>query len=226
MKNGMLILSVALTLLANPAQAQVSVNWGAQTDNGLGTAGGAELPIGDLIRIGTFNLTDTQIQQNQFNISLLNSSFIEYATAAIGDDVLVPAHWNTLTQTPTGTLGGRQIYLWAFDAPSLGAATEQGIFTSTNPSWVFPSDSALPPANSIIIDLDQVAHQVGPGAIVVGGFGNGTTTVNNVQYPLYNLTPVPEPSAYAAVFGVICLASAVWFRRLRGQRNLTRGSCV
>src|SRR5438552_17154145 len=111
MKNGIFILSVALALLAKPVQAQVTVDWGAQNSNGLGTSGGAELPTGDLIRIGTFNLTDAEIQQNQFNISFLNTKFIEFGTAAVGDVFGLPAYWAAHTTGSTDDLGlnGRPI---------------------------------------------------------------------------------------------------------------------
>ena len=226
MKNRMLILSVSLALLAEPIQAQVSVSWGALISNGLGTSGGAELPIGDLIRIGTFTVTDAVIQQNQFNLNFLNASFIEFGRAAIGDDgstpnALPPAHWNATATGSTDTLGlnGRRIYYWAFDAPSLGAATQQGIFTSSDSRWVFPPNSALPP--NTITGLEDVPHDM--SGIIVGGFGNGTSSATG--FPLYNLTAVPEPSAYAAAFGVLCLASGVWLRRSKGRPNLARSPC-
>ena len=146
MKNGIFILSVALALLAKPVQAQVTVDWGAQNSNGLGTSGGAELPTGDSIRIGTFNLTDAQIQQNQFNVNFLNASFIEFGAAAVGDVFGVPALWAAHTTGSTDALGlnGRPIYYWAFDASTLGAATQQGIFTSSKASTISAADSICP----------------------------------------------------------------------------------
>src|SRR5439155_12028615 len=100
-----------------------------------------------------------------FNIDLLNQSFHEFGTAHIGDGTPDPSHplgypafWTVSTSGLTDTLGltGRQIYFWAFDAPTLGAATQQGIFTSTDPSWIFSSSSSIPPPN-ININLEQVA---------------------------------------------------------------------
>jgi len=221
MKSGTLILAVALGLLVGPVQAQVIVNWGAQIDNGLGTSGGTELPIGALIRIGSFNLTDAQIQQNQSDINFLNAAFRQFGTATIGEgfDPAVPAHWAKSTSGSTDALGinGQRIYYWAFNASSIGAATEQGIFTSSIASWLFPPDGPLIP-NSTTVDLREVAHQVGPGAIVVGSFGHGTSSASGAD--LYNLTPIPEPSAYAAVFAVICLVGGVWLRRSKGHPNL------
>src|ERR1051325_1168059 len=101
MKNGMLILSVALALLAVPVQAQVIVNWGAQILYGLGTSDGTELPVGDLIRIGTFlGLSDADILLHQSDVNALNQSFVEFGRALIGDGTVdvdhpsgVAAHW-------------------------------------------------------------------------------------------------------------------------------------
>ena len=229
MKTGILLLSVALAALANPAQAQVTVNWNA-LENGLGTSAGVDLPIGSLVRIGSFiDLTDEQIQANQFDRDLLNDSFREFGATAIGKGTEdgenpsgYPAHWNESTSDLTDLLGltGRQIYIWAFDAPSVGAATQHGIFTSSDSSWVFPSSSGSPPPPPTNINLEQVGLPA--GIIVLGDFGIGTSDATGQA--LFNLTAIPEPSAYAAVFGVIGVGCAVWLRRSKSRPNLAGGN--
>jgi hypothetical protein len=194
-----------------PLGAQVvSVSWGAQNSNGLGDAAGSELPIGDLIRIGSFTLTDAQVQAAASNFSALNAAFVQYGTAAVGDGFGFAAHWAAVTSASTDSLGinGHRIYYWAFNAPSTGAATQYGVFTSTSPDWVFPSDGSIP--NTTTTDLEQVDK------ILIGGFGSGTSTATGAA--LFNLVIIPEPSEAAPVVGLFCL-TYFGYRRYRKPKR-------
>jgi hypothetical protein len=197
----LVISGLLITTCCLGAAAQLTtVNWGAQISSGLGDTAGNELAIGDLLRVGTFNLTDTQIQANSSNLQFLNQSFVAFAQAFVGDDVGVPAHWNSVSTASTDALGlsGRRIYLWAFDAPSMNSATQQGIFTSANSSWIFPLDEAIP--NTTSIDLQEV----GLSGIVVGSYGIGNSSTTGAQ--LFNLALVPEPAGCWTLFAIICLS--------------------
>jgi hypothetical protein len=187
------------------ADTVATVNWGAQSNVGLGTAQGVELAVGDLVRIGSFSLTPAQIRAAQFDYTALNAAFVQYDTASIGlEDTpgqpLVPGQWSKSSSLSTDALGldGQKIYYWAFNAASPESATQQGIFTHSD--WVFPADASVPA--SIVIDLSQVSH-TDSSELVVGGYGTGLTS--GTANPLYNLAPVPEPSATAAVFAGACL---------------------
>lgn len=195
---------------AASVQGQItSVTWSALNSNGLGEADGSELVIGSLLRIGTFTLSEAQIQLLGTDLNALNAGFIEYGTALIGDDVGVAAHWNKQTVRSTDALGinGDKIYFWAFNAATIGSATEHGIFNSTDSTWFFPSDSAIP--NVRTIDLEQVDN------IVLGSFGTGLSASTSAL--LFNLVAVPEPSAAAMVFSLLCCAGAVTYRHRKSR---------
>lgn len=173
------------------------VTWGAQVSNGLGTADGSDLPVGNLVRLGTFNISDSTIAANAKNVTYLNSHFIEFAHAANGDNVSGhKAHWAADSSNSSTSLGvaNIRIYYWAFNSSSLTTATQIGIFTApTNSRWQFPADSAVP--NTTTTDLSDVPHD-GSG-ILVGSFGIGTSDLSGAR--LFNLAALtsstPTPTA-------------------------------
>ena len=148
-----------------------TVNWGAQVSYGLATAEGVLLPAGDLVRIGSFgDLTDAEIQAAQSDFSLLNSRFVQFGTAVIGENYHDAAgYWAAVTAQDTDALSltGKKIYLWAFNSATADAATEQGIFKSAKlPDWLFPSSSPVGGVTSI--DLSDVQSS----GILVGGINS------------------------------------------------------
>ncbi|MFO1498796.1 MAG: hypothetical protein U1G07_10445 [Verrucomicrobiota bacterium] len=199
--------AAALVLSVLSTNAQVTVTWAGRITSGLGEADGTELAVGDLVRVGTFTLTETQIQQQQNDLSALAAGFVEFGSAAIGDGFNIPSHWTKTSNGSTLSLGINtdRIYFWAFNAPSIGAATQQGIFTSTVSDWVFPTDGDVIASRDI--DLQQVDH------IVVGAFGTGTSSAT--LSPLYNLAPVPEPASAATFFALVCAGGVFLVRRCR-----------
>jgi hypothetical protein len=166
-----------------------------------------------LLEIGTFDVNIATIQANQSNLSFLQSNFVDFANSFVGAGVGgLSATWTQNSAGSANSLGvnGDRIYLWAFNAVTAASATEQGIYTSTAASWVFPNDSAIPPTTAI--DLDQVNE------IVVGGFGVGTSPVTSAS--LFNtaviggaVSAIPEPSTYALLGGFAALGLAVVRRR-------------
>jgi hypothetical protein len=163
--------------------------------NGVGTSSGTPLALGDLVRVGTFTLSDALIAANQYNFATLNTNFVEFGTFSIGAGYGVAGHAvatlngdTSLLPGSGGTIEGDNIYLWVFNASTAGAATQHGIFTSTNINWRFPLESVIP--NTTTLSLSDVL----PSGIVVGAFGTGnSTTPPNAA--LFNLVPtVPEPA--------------------------------
>jgi hypothetical protein len=218
MKN-LLLPALFLVMALCSVQSQ-SVSWHANIDNGLGTANGTDLAQGNLVRIGTFDIPDATIQQNA-SFANLDSHFIQYGTATIGEGTSAAAHWDKLTSGPTESppllagrdLAGKQIYIWAFNSAAGASATEQGIFymsKSSNSEWQFPAFSDIP--NQKVIDLTDLTDPAGTALIagatkVWGGFGIGTS--DTLGAPLFNLAAVPEPSSYATAFGILCLGGAL-----------------
>jgi len=131
-----------------------TVDCSADYTRGLVDSLGNPLPVGSLLVLGTFNISEPTIQSNFYagNVSAIMSAFTPYTNSfAVGDGTGEPACWDVSLSAPG--FGGQQIYLLAVDKPALGAATHLGIFTT--PSWVFPSDG-----NEIAIDLADVTDFV------------------------------------------------------------------
>lgn len=203
---------IAYTLVAGlgvvTASNAATVNWSASIDNGFGLQNGTDLAAGSLLRIGTFtNLTDAQITANGGNINFLNDSFVEFGNSTIGTGVLgADAHFTDSDVANATALGlvGDQIFIWAFDAGTLGGATQHGVFylnLATNSAWAFPPD-APPGSDATTIDISDLSDVVGNalvgGATILwGSFGTGTSDLSGS--PLFNLQVIPEPSTYALI---------------------------
>ncbi len=206
--------TLALTLSAGQAS---QVTWGAYTSNGVGDASGTPLPIGDIILLGHFNLTDAQIAANGNNEAFLMANFVQYASAFVGDGAPAgpnPAdnlgYWlaNSNNSSNSLSIQNTQMYYWVFNASTTQAASQYGIFTNpTAASWKFPDDNAVPPTT--ITDLSDVQHT--SQGILWGGYGTGTS--KDAVSPLFNLkafAAVPEPSTLALLtVGLLGGAAAV-----------------
>jgi hypothetical protein len=125
------------------------------------------LPIGSLLMLGTFSISEPTIQSNfsAGNVSAIMSNFTPYSMSfKVGDGTGLPATWSV--SLSAAGFGGQQIYLLAIDKPTFAAAKHLGIFTA--PSWVFPDDGC-----EIDIDLEDVTD------FVIGTQG-GPLTINLV----------------------------------------------
>ncbi|HVM61706.1 MAG TPA: hypothetical protein VMV72_12660 [Verrucomicrobiae bacterium] len=134
------------------------------------------LPIGSVVMLGTFSMSEPTIQSNFLvgNTSAIMSNFTVYGTPfKVGDGTGLPASWDT-SQSAAG-FGGQQIYVLATDKPALAAATHLGIYTA--PSWVFPADG-----DEIDIDLADVTD------FVIGAHGGSLTIGLPVGGETYTFT--------------------------------------
>jgi hypothetical protein len=145
-----------LLLAAAPAAVaqSPSVTWGAAANNFVEDKPADLLNVGSLVLIGTFDLTMTQIRENQDPAFLFNH-FATFGTSSIGSGATntqgVPQEgaWQTTTQRSTATthlgdnsgtlfpVAGQRIYVWVFNAPTIAGATEQGLF-SLSPTLATP----------------------------------------------------------------------------------------
>jgi T5SS/PEP-CTERM-associated repeat protein len=142
-----------------------TVDCSAADTRGIADSLGQALPVGSLLMLGTFSISEPTVQSNftAGDLSAIMSNFTSYATAfAVGDETFLPASWD-VSRTAAG-FGGQQIYLLAIDTPTLATATHLGIFTA--PSWVFPADGS-----TNAIDLDSATD------FVIGSQG-GSLTIN------------------------------------------------
>jgi hypothetical protein len=213
---------------------QAQVIWGAYGVNSVATADGVDLPVGDLALLGSFGLTPFQIQADASSVSLLDAKFVPYASARIGDNHPLtpqpaPGFWLTDTNASTDkvivgsetfSIAHQQIYYWVFNAPTIAAATEQGIFTApNNPNWIFPDDNDL--INITPTEIGDVPH---PQGILVGSFGVSDSPLTGS--PQYNLAPIvviPEPANYQVLLAAVAVGLSFQLSsRLRRSKNRLR----
>jgi hypothetical protein len=140
-----------------------TVSSSAAGTRGITDSLGNALPIGSLLMLGTFSISEPTIQSNFLagNVSAIMSNFTPYSTSfAVGEGTDLPASWEV--SSSAAGFGGRQMYLLAIDKPTFAAATHLGIYTA--PSWVFPADGS-----EIDIDLADVTD------FVIGAQGSPLT---------------------------------------------------
>ena len=182
--------------------------------------GTTQLASGDLVWMGTF-----ASEAFAFNPLFSVATNVSAITTAGGweqfsidtsTDTLNPGATSTLQITATGKAGGsvvdnnggatqaaffngKNVYLWIFDAPTVGAATQMGIFRAPNADavvdWIFPNNAG---GVGDTITLSTTAT----GAPTINSIG-GAGTSNSTQLIL-SAAGVPEPSS-AVLIGVAVL---------------------
>ncbi len=149
------------TNLANSGTSTVELM--ALDTRGLGDDGGG-VPVGGLLMMGTFGMDHSTIQSNfnAGNINAIMAAFTAYGGPfAVGQGLGCPGGWDV--QAGEVGFGGLQLYVVAFDQPTIAASTQMGIFTS--PSWVFPIDA------DASLDIETATD------FVIGSNG-GSVTIN------------------------------------------------
>ncbi len=210
---------IAATLASAPAATLV---WSATlTKNGFDARDGTDLEVNNLVRAGTFDISDTVIQNNSTDVSFLNSHFTEAASTRIGTGVNNNAgHFSTNTTSTSNAAsnGGKQIYIWALrssdnstNAQSILTAFEIGIYyepLASKATWAFTSDAAAGSNTISTGDLTDAGSGAANAAraeakFIVGTFGPGTTISTK---PAFTLAGVPEPGSIGlAILGGVTL---------------------
>jgi hypothetical protein len=151
--------------MVTTSEVSSTVSISAAGTRGITDSLGRALPIGSLVMLGTFSISEPTIQSNfsAGNVSAIMSAFTPYSTSfRVGDGTGLPATLDV--SLSAAGFGGQKIYVLATDKPTFAAATHLGIYTA--PSWVFPDDG-----NEIDIDLADVTD------FVIGKLG-GSLTIN------------------------------------------------
>ena len=198
-----------------------TVLWSAQIDTGLATANNSALTQGNLVRLGYFMISDAAVLAAKSNLSTLNSAWKSIADTTVGTGTFADASFAVSTSpAPLSSPDfGHQIYLWALNASSVGAATQQTIFyepAANNSAWTFPSSNA---GNlSTTIDIGQAKTSLG-GVFLAGGYQASNASVSAIfggpagAVQLESVTPVPEPSTF--LVGAFVAMAAVGLRKRR-----------
>jgi len=133
------------------------------------------------------------------NTGVTSSAAIS-ATGKLGGQVTD----NNFGATKADYFNGRAVYVWLFNAATIAAATEMGIFKAIPPTsvpWTYPTNSGGVGDSVTLSTISSLAN-------VVPVSGVGSTTSALIQL-------VPEPStAFLSALGLIAMAS-----RRRRNRN-------
>lgn len=163
------------------------------------------VPAGSLVRIGFFTINDATIAANAANVPFLNANFVEFDSDVVGAGVGgFAGAWSVDSgqiSDPTDIFANKRITLWVLNAPTLGAATQQGIFSANLADWIFPDDDAV--VDNTAIDLSQV------NILIVGSQGPSFSIPDVGELPTFRLAIIPEPTTGMlvgfALLGVACL---------------------
>ena len=198
-------LTLALFLAGNVARAQMSLVYtGAAGEsnvvNSLGTA-----INGDTVSIGVFtNGFDPTLPGNASNLAALQGHWANFDSTTTHQILGVDGRFAGSSPTVNDPIFlGKQIYLWVTET-SGSTVTEYGLFSSSNPDWIFPSQA--PSGNPALnpISSNEVNEFLFGDGISSGGGGSLQTAV----------TVVPEPSSLALI--ILGLGTGrIWFRRTR-----------
>jgi len=184
------VVLAAVALTASSAFA-MSENWSAQLSRFLTLQGGTTgIASGDLVEIGTVASPGTA--SAALTPAQLAATMNVWATTTVGTGTAgVNGSFAAVTASPGAGFFSQQIYMLAFNASTVGGATQMGMFTDT--SWVFPaSDGAS--ANSL--DLGDTGVTA-----VKGQLSSGTVTSPSdiAGGDAASLVLVPEPSTWMLV---------------------------
>jgi len=201
-----LVMGLAATGLAMSSYAtgNTVANWSAGDVTGValqGTTNG--IAAGSFIEIGVFTVAPTL-----GSASLAN--FVPFATSTSDGSGGQPnGFWNTITSSANdANYATLQAYIVAFNTPTAGAATQEGIYSlgagnSASGSWVFKHGTDIP--NFISPDIEQLLTGPGtagnalvPQAQIVYGSGPVFDSVDSFSF-LQLKSIVPEPSTYMLV---------------------------
>lgn len=165
---------------------------------------GLTVPDGNVAKIGFFT-PGFDLTANANDLSALNANWTELDFTPFRAVFSPPndGRFSDSASTSSTAFDAKRISIWIFKTtdnaapvPGFGNVAGYGIFSSSDPRWIFPSQSGMPPLTTSVYssDVDQAFH--------------GTFDADPINGHLY-LNPVPEPSAFALVglaFGAVLVA--------------------
>jgi hypothetical protein len=219
------VLSLVASICIPAITQAAAIAWSATVANGFSLANGAELPAGNLARLGVFSLSDSEITAaaEAGNIGLLNGNFLEVGSTRIGDGLGgTDGHFEAGTDF-ANTTPNRQMYFWIFfstdnssNSASINSAVQIGIFKmdmAINPNWALPvnPNMAFPDISDLTDANTSSTLRVG-ASILCGSFPTGTSTAT--EFPNFGLAPpVPEPG----IFGLLGLTGLGFLTQRRSK---------
>lgn len=228
MKRYLAGLSVFAVFCSSAELRGAAVTAEANEDNGFSASSAGDLPIGNVVRLGYFDVPDSVISQRSAEPpSFLDSQFHEFGRARIGDNGTVAGHFRRSIdnlQSNAQGFANKQIYLWVFNSTDtsdqnfLSTATEQGVFyfdmtVAGGQEWRFRDTSE--PSNTSFIELTDLttadSGTLASGArVVIGLFPYGASSSTGARN--FGLVQIPEPGSAGLVLASVV---GIAFRRRR-----------
>lgn len=223
------VLSVIFVAIAHAT----TIGFGPQpTARTVKDTSGVQLAAGSLVLAGSFantsfSLNNTLSLQANVTAAMASGGWKQFGLdTSTGDPVA--GRIDTLGISTLGKLGGqvtdnniniptqadffnnKQVYVWIFNAPSVAAATEVGIFHATTATlpWVFPTNAAGVGDTITFSTTNSGAATIA----AIGGFGTAAPSLMQLTNN-FSVAPVPEPTT--AIFGLLTGIAAVYSRRRR-----------
>lgn len=201
----------------------------------INASGGALSDTNSLVMVGTFSNPGVSAINSQLSIgSNISTVTSTWGWNQFGYDTAFSSNLNdqvtsTLALNSTGNVNGqvtdnnfgatkadffnaKPLYLWIFNALTVGAATQMGIFRATTAAapWVFPTNTGFGESGSFS------TTSAASGSPVIAALGNfGSTSSSTLQLANFNVAPVPEPSTFA--FGLFTALAACSSRKRRSN---------
>lgn len=206
----------AITFGITSIASATTVTWGAAPTARTVTLQSGTTVTSGLVLVGAFASTVFSFNSNvdiATNFSAISTAGgWKQFTLDTTDGSLDANITNTMTITASGKIGGsvtdnnngpvtptkadffnsKQIYIWVFNAATVAASTQMGIFTATtaSPAWNFPiNQGGLGDGITIGTTTTSAATMVSAGTPA----GVGTATSSQLQL----VAAVPEPSVLA-----------------------------
>ncbi len=182
------------------------------------------LPVGDLVRVGVFSISDATIKADLVlgDFTAVNNAFTTLGSSTIGHGQgNNPGYFVQTSTTPLPidsnpgdlNIAGQQLYIWAMNVPNVAAAnatTEHAILyvsnvargaIAGNPNWSVPSDN--PVAGSTQFDINDLTG----GAVAGGGhpavLNPNAVVVEGLLTPLANNSSLHKQNNFALVQAAI-----------------------
>ena len=199
--------------LALSTYADISVTWGTQGSTVIDLANGTPVPMGDLVLVGFASSPGSASTNFSAALNLSNIGFTQFGSSTVGTGVAQDGAWALTSNGPDTGVSHLQIFVVAFNAPTVGAASQMGIWSvdlASNSNWKFPASTDI--INATTIDMDDLFASPGTagGALATGAhFWLGNTSIAAANGGAGLAVVVPEPSTWALVatglFGMIGL---------------------
>ena len=170
-------------------------------------AASSVLPNGNLVLVGTF-ATPANITNGTFATVSANAGWSQFSASSLAISSISTNGGKitgSLTDNVETSFNGKLLYVWIFNASTTGAATQEGIFSSS--TWGnFPTQ-----AGGV---GDTITYSFTSDANLVASNSVGSTSASQAKL----VTIIPEPSTYA-LLGTGLLTAVPVLRRRKTEKS-------